>query len=75
MVNFVDRTSKATKAAFGRVGNLTKSSTADNEVADYMKLTPSDFAKLVSEFGMPAVEPYIRQMEMRRLRERGNHGT
>lgn len=74
-VNFLDRTSRATKAAFGRVSGIASSKPSDNEVANYMKLTPADFAKLVSEFGMPAVEPYIRQMEMRQLKNRAQNAT
>jgi hypothetical protein len=75
MRDYLNTVSKATSKAFDRVGKAAEPTRQDNEVANYMKLTPSDFASLVSEFGMAAVEPYIRQMEMRRMRERGNHGT
>lgn len=71
----LDRISKATRSAFDRVGQATISSKVNPEVdlITYMKLKPEHFASLVSEFGMSAVEPYIREMEMK-LARRGANG-
>ena len=75
MKDYLKTVSTATKKAFDRVGKATETIPSDNEVANYMKLTPEDFATLVGEYGMSAVEPYIRQMEMKQLRMRGKHAA
>ena len=72
----ITRMSRATTKAFDRVDKATVTPTTDKdlELMSYMKLTPEKFSALVSEFGISVVEPYIREMEMKKLRKAGQNG-